>query len=137
MRIDECKVFKKPTKEQLIERWENVLRVLQNLTPHQRRKHWDMGTWGEKTECGTVACAAGHCGMDRWFRRRGFGIELKFGECAISDVSSFFGYRGCEYIFYDFTKRPVGQVIKEVKEHIKWLKNPESPWDDAWGNLPG
>lgn len=63
-------MLRKP--EQIIERWENVIRVLRNLTPHQRKYHFDMTTFGRKTDCGTVACAAGHCSLDPWFRRRGF-----------------------------------------------------------------
>lgn len=118
--------------ETLIERWENVLRVLRALTPHQRRKHWDMETFGVKTPCGTVACAAGHCGLDPWFRRRGFkttatrergqahfGSGLDFRE---GQIEAFFGTRGARDIFFNGTHRSVGQVIKEVKSHIRQLK---------------
>src|SRR6202020_70353 len=65
------------TREKVIERWENCLRVLQNLTPHQRKRHWNMARFGYKNECGTVACAAGHCGLDTWFRRRGLKLDFK------------------------------------------------------------
>jgi hypothetical protein len=111
---------KAPTTKQLIERWENVLRVLRALTPHQRRKHWNMETWGTKTECGTVACAAGHCAMDSWFRRRGFkyGKHLEL----IMFAPDFFGHEGTNNIFYNTEPRSVGQVIKEVRAHIKELK---------------
>jgi len=64
-------------KAQRIERWENALRVLKALTPHERKRHFDMSRWGAKTACGTVACAAGYCGLDPWFRRQGFKMRLK------------------------------------------------------------
>jgi hypothetical protein len=125
---------------QRIERWENVLRVLQALTPHERRKHWNMANWGIKTECGTVACAAGHCGLDPWFRRRGFKLlPEKVGKETLiptgfggfeNDVSvdDFFGDQGSSDIFYNTQVRPVSQVIKEVKKHIQKLKDPYFYW---------
>ncbi len=115
-----------------IERWENVLRVLRALTPHERRRHWDMGVFGEQTDCGTVACAAGHCGLDTWFNRQGF--RMTFGEDLwgspetnlSSDggalVEDFFGREGSREIFFDGTRRSVTQVIREVKGHIASLK---------------
>ena len=78
--------------QELIERWVNVERVLNSMPEHDRQHHWDMGMWGEKTDCGTVACAAGHCGMDPWFRERGFELTFyKDGGSKISDVNEFFG----------------------------------------------
>lgn len=124
------------TKAQQIERWENVERVLKSLSPHERRKHWDMRNWGVKTECGTVACAAGHCGMDPWFRRRGFQLlpyrntpeEEQIDEAGLGgfanevDPMDFFGYVGCDQIFFRGTPRPVATVIREVRAYIKELK---------------
>ena len=107
-----------------IERWENVERVLKALTPYQRRREWDMQNWGVKSQCRTIACAAGHCGMDPWFRRRGMklnpykvtkGETLKevaevggmgdFGN--MMDPEPFLGEDGCNRIFFDSTRRPV------------------------------
>lgn len=117
------KSFYNISQGQQIERWGNVLRVLQALTPHQRRKHWDMGGFGRKTDCGTIACAAGHAGLDPWFRRRGFKLAFnRFGDSVIDDVDKFFGYAGSQHIFYNYRTRPVSKVISEVKAHIKELK---------------
>lgn len=113
-----------------VERWENMIRVLQSLSPHERRKHWDMSQWGQKTDCGTVACAAGHCGLDPWFRRRGFQLNFrpfryfdannpKYHD-DIGDPKEFFGSDGADYIFY--TDGTVTEVIKRVKNYIKQLK---------------
>lgn len=118
------------TPEQQLMRWENVVRVLGALTPHERKKHWNMQSWGQKTECGTVACAAGHCGLDSWFRRRGFRLNFIYdGESwdtnlAEDDnlVMDFFGYDGPRQIFYNGDRRSVSTVIKEVKAYIKDLK---------------
>lgn len=119
---DEC------TPVQQIERWENVLRVLNALTPHQRKQHWDMSAWGTKTDCGTVACAAGHCGLDTWFRRRGFSMQIKRASDGCFDASitspiAFFGEKGCDDIFYRARHRPVSTVIREVRTHIRQLKS--------------
>lgn len=125
------KAFYEITQKHQIERWENVLRVLRALTPHQRRKHWDMGSFGQRTDCGTVACAAGHCGLDPWFTRRGFkmifrpdlypydGSTTNFGNNG-SPVREFFG-SGAGRIFFNGNSRTVGKVIKEVLAHIKTL----------------
>lgn len=127
------KFFEDLSTTKQVDRWKNVLRVLQGLSPHARRKHWDMSVFGEKTECGTVACAAGHCGMDPWFRRRGF--QLKFttdmfgeemtnlGEDGGELVEDFFGEVGAREIFFNGVPRPVGEVIREVKAHIAYLKD--------------
>jgi hypothetical protein len=40
----------------------------------------------------------------------------------ISNVSDFFGYPGSEDIFYNASERPVGTVIREVREYIRELK---------------
>jgi len=50
-----------------LERWEQALCVLDGLTPHERENHFNMGTWGRRTECGTNACLAGHCSLNPWF----------------------------------------------------------------------
>lgn len=127
----EMKFWEKCTPQEQIERWENVERVLKGLTPHQRRKHWNMNYFGMKTECGTIACAAGHCGMDPWFRRRGFRLNFHKGLSSegaerwfedIDDVDGFFGNEGGEGIFYNWRQRPVSKVIKEVRAHIKTLR---------------
>lgn len=113
--------------KQQVERWENVVRVLRALTPHQRRKHWNMGEWTQATECGTVACAAGHCGMDPWFRRRGFKMGPKnlrdpWSLELFSYPEDFFGEVGSQSIFYGNGKGTVSQIIKKVDAHIKRLK---------------
>jgi hypothetical protein len=61
----------------IIERYEQVKRVLEGLDEHARKHHWDMSIWGTKTDCGTVACAAGHCSLDPWFQERGFRGEIR------------------------------------------------------------
>ena len=124
------------TLAQKIERWENVERVLKALTPAQRRREWDMANWGIQTECRTIACAAGHCGLDPWFRRRGFklkprkrregnlmasaGGEGRFESSIYPE--GFFGWNGAERIFYNAQPRPVSAVIREVRAYIKELR---------------
>lgn len=102
---------------ELIERWRNVHRVLNAMPEHERQKHWDMSIWGKQTECGTVACAAGHCGLDAWFRERGFKLDFRGHESRISNVPDFFGLEGTSRIFWDSTQRPVETVIDEVHRY--------------------
>lgn len=119
---DDCSRIEK------IARWENALRVLEALPPHERSKHWDMEHWGRQTDCGTVACAAGHCGMDPWFKKR--GLELTFTEswgekqrCDWNgqEVKDFFG-PGAEEVFFYGDKRSVAAVIREVKSFLTFLR---------------
>ena len=136
--VRKVKDFNQLTLDAKIERWENVVRVLTELPPHEKRKHFDMANWGVTNECGTVACAAGHCGLDPWFNKQGLkllpydGIENCFledlemsealGEFANGvDVADFFGTVGSVNIFFNTNKRSVGKVIQECKAHIKYL----------------
>lgn len=85
------------TLNDLIEKWENVRRVLDSLDAHAREKHFSMGYWGIQTDCGTVACAAGHCAMDPWFQERGFKARLLKGSRGLSI------YYDGEWSFYRWT----------------------------------
>jgi len=132
----EAKHFDDLKLKEKIERWDHVVMVLKKLTPHQRRKHWNMSTWGEKTACGTIACAAGHCGLNSWFRRRGFKLDFNhvkwidslglsqdyWNESLSTDPSDFFGNQGTSRIFYNDDPRPVSKVIRECETYIKELK---------------
>lgn len=135
------KKFSECTHKEQIARWENAVRVLKNLTPIQRKKQWDMGFFGERTECGTVCCAAGRCGLDPWFRKRGLKLDfvLKSYDVQKDDdseetvklwtmadgfaynVGTFFG-DGSEDIFYNDNSRSVNKVLKEIQAHLKNLR---------------
>lgn len=111
----------------LIERWTNVERVLDAMPEHERTHHWNMATWGEKTTCGTVACAAGTCGLDPWFRDRGFKLDFDArGEAEISNVESFFGIEGSKRIFFNSKQRSVETVLGEVREYLGELQKVEA-----------
>lgn len=137
------------TQGELIERWDNVERVLDKMPTHERERHWNMGTWGEVNECGTIACAAGHCGLDPWFRERGFALNFEDGAAKITDVSTFFGLEGAGRIFLDPTERPVETVLAEVRAYSAELRkiaalmaDPSLPpvgaeWPDQGGVFAG
>jgi hypothetical protein len=126
------KTWAEATRRERIERLENLLRVLRNLTPHQRRKHWDMNTWGYNTECGTVACAAGHAGLDPWFRRRGFVLQPA---ASVDDIvtcsfpgltpSKFFGTIMSDSVFTSCAVNTVNQAIRATERCLKDLKKGE------------
>lgn len=113
---------------ELIERWSNAGRVLQAMPAHEREHHWDMGKWGLKTDCGTIVCAAGACGLDAWFRDRGFKLTFPRGsrEGKISDVAGFFGLEGSAKIFFDGRARTVDTVLGEVRGYVSQLQRLEA-----------
>lgn len=114
-------------------RWKNVTRVLKGLSKHEREKHWDMRNWGITTECGTIACAAGHCGLDPWFIKHGFQVIPStmdherytqincgsYGSFKNSNPRHFFGDAGADSIFYNDKPRSVEKVIEEVEDYIQ------------------
>ena len=140
------------TPAEQIERYEHVVEVLKSMTPHERREHWNMSLWGVATECGTVHCAAGKCGLTPWFIKRGLklkptplekliwkdhegntiipnalGDSEEIGgagsfEGGDNAVERFFGAVGTDSIFTNDELRPVSEVINEVKLYIKHLK---------------
>lgn len=127
--------FRNCPKVEQIERWENVARVLREMPAHDREHHWNMETFGELTECGTVACAAGHCGLDPWFRARGWALDFEPCTCEackadpngnlyqrLPDPRDFFGTLGAEGIFYNSTRRSVEAVLFEVETYLQLLR---------------
>lgn len=129
-----------------LERWTNTLRVLRATTRHQRERHFDMANWGIITDCGTVACTAGLCGLDLWFVKQGFAmipvirdrwegigqgkINGHEGRRAGQAVRNFFGKRGSDMILFNDTTRKVGTVIGEVRRHLTWMKKTVDLNDD-------
>lgn len=139
------------TADEKIERWLNVDRVLNELTPHEREEYWDMSVFGARTACGTIACAAGHCERDDWFRAQGlvglynaessWMFEIVFYHknivvTALLDkatidgqvvpfstmVMRFFGDIGSGQIFLRSKPRSVDAVIQEVRGFIMTLR---------------
>lgn len=125
--------------ERFIERLEQLIRVMQSLSPHEKRKHFNMGSWGRDTECGTTCCAAGFAGLDPWFRKKGFTLErllpddpnfkgyvvkTKNGQEGWGAIWEFFGVHcddaSDDKIFSD--PRSVAGVIKAAKARIKELR---------------
>jgi diaminopimelate epimerase len=70
--------------QQHIERFEQLIRVMENLPEHERTKHFDMRHWGLDTTCGTSMCAAGFCGIDAWFIEQGFTLKNNGEEYYVS-----------------------------------------------------
>lgn len=112
------------TLDQKIERWEQAARVLRELTPHEKNKHFNMDFWAKSTPCGMVACAAGHCAMDAWFKRRKFKLIQSEVEPDVFFClpRNFFGFEGSNQIFYNYRKRSVSKVILEIENYIRFLK---------------
>lgn len=121
-----------PTQADYIERWEQALRVLTKMTKHERERHFNMSHWGERTECGTVACLAGHCSLDPWFRERGFRSyfaengALYFRHAVPED---FFGDVGETRVFMKLSAT-YDEVVELTKQHIQYLKDGGEPNED-------
>lgn len=112
-----------------LERWQQALRVLEGMTEHERTQHFNMGTWGEKTDCGTVACLAGHCALDPWFSERGFtGRFNSYGSLIFPAERpvDFFGARGYDHIFTGDAEA-WEDVVGLVKEQIDYLQSGGDP----------
>ena len=115
------------TPAQKVKRWEGVERVLKKLTPHQRKKHFDMRFWGQQTECGTVGCVGGHCGLDPDFRLQGFRLKVSaYGSCFTGPgPMAFFGSEGYWNVFmktsatYSQTRANVSAYLKELRADAK------------------
>lgn len=120
-------IWNQCTRVEKIERWRNVLRVLLSLSPHERQRHFAMNTWGEPTPCGTVACAAGHCGMDPWFRARGFIMDPRSDLCfttlfPYTTPEEFFGQTGHDRVFTQ-TYLDFDGTVEAVKDFIHYLES--------------
>lgn len=130
---------KTPTTTEQIQRFEKLIETLKGLSPHEKRKHFDMGMFGQETDCGTTMCAAGFCGARKWFQDRGFEYlsrgkaregTLKLGKArGWKAVCKFFGlpysdwYDGggeADRIFRD--PNSVREVIAAAKDRIKYLR---------------
>ena len=64
-----------------------LLTHLAQVVSDTPKKNWDMSIWGGKTECGTVACLAGHAAMAPWFKRQ--GIESYWRDFFVKETLKF------------------------------------------------
>lgn len=113
-----------------LDRLDQGLRVLSNLSEHDRTEHWNMEEWATLTPCGTIGCAGGHMAMDPWFNEHGlylvFTDMLKPDDCHCVDCQqramrgqlsigpqTFFGRLVCDVMTNSY-KRPVETVIAEL-----------------------
>lgn len=121
--------------EERILRWKKGIEYLESLEPHERTKHFRMDFWGYKNKCGTVACAAGHLGLFKWFRDRGLRLKVApSARVALADdwtasdswpeldPDEFFGTYGADAIFYNGDKRTMKRVIAEMQGYLFKLK---------------
>ena len=117
-----------------VERWEQGLRVVLDIPPDERDERLNMAVWGYQTACGTVACFAGHCSLDDWFRKQGYTSD--FEENPDSGVPElyftgvlpkrFFGSVG-HYDILMAKDLSYDELIDAVREHIAYLKEGGDP----------
>lgn len=87
-------------------------------------------------QCGFAACACGHAGLDKWFRQRGFKVELSVidgnyyqeltykGEIGFEAAQAFFGLseQEAEHLFMDRnakTQNTRSAVAARIREFVK------------------
>ena len=125
--MPKVKLWDDLTPAQKVKRWEGVERVMKKLTPHQRKNHFCMSYWGIETSCGTIACVAGHCGLDASFRRQGFRLTFNgaFENCDGPQPLPFFGTAGHDGIFmksdanYEQVRFLISEYLKELRAEAK------------------
>jgi hypothetical protein len=103
-----------PSYGEYIERYRQLIRVMRGLSPHKRREHFNMRIWGQRTECGTVACAAGHAAQDAWFKDQGFLlVQNLYEEASRQLIVTYQGRRGWGAIegFFGPSYAPVHPVF--------------------------
>jgi hypothetical protein len=114
---DEC------SPRERLKRWEECLRVLQGLSRHEKRHHFNMAEWGIETDCGAVMCAGGFCGNDPWFRRRGFVYSLNgYYKFPRMGPQRFFGLEGVDRIFM-MTQSTYAPVVRELRKYLTVLRH--------------
>jgi hypothetical protein len=106
-----------PHSERVI-RWERVFKTLDDMSPHAIENHFDMAFWGKRTDCGTVGCAAGQCGLDPWFKRRGFEMRFQYQnhEFPIYDPMEFFGVDGYTDIFLGAFEHTLCGIVRSPRQ---------------------
>lgn len=128
----------KPTKAELIERHEQLLKLDDVLTKHEKSKHFNMEVVGNTTACGTNHCLCGFAGMQPWFRERGLvtivspcadGIGLsKSHELATQydddDVNwnVFFGEDAYNEIFHHDFPNDWPAAMQRVRDRLERIK---------------
>lgn len=128
--------YQLPARE-AIEWVEQGIRVLRELPLHERTEHWDMNYWGIKTACGTVACAAGHMAMDKWFIAHGFNMYFPHGSDMgrlSKTVTSCFG-RPAARVFHCPYKRHTSTVTRELESvltHYRTLPPDQNVFYNDW-----
>lgn len=90
---------KEPTLKQQIERLERLLKLDEQLTEHEKTKHFNMRAWQQETPCGTSCCLAGYAGRQSWFRRRGFKMTGTKGGAWWPVYKEYTGVFACDAFF--------------------------------------
>ena len=143
----EYKIWDELNPAEKVERWSHAVDVIAGLSEHERTYHFNMAVWGDITDCGTIGCAAGFCGMDPEFKEQGLEMEIISYHCDKKHHEviwpkirpfEFFGSYAYDRIFVnpEFTdpdhheNRQFGtsgrathaRVLKEMQEYLEELK---------------
>lgn len=102
-------------------RVEKAIETLASMTLHEQRNHFDMSDWVYKNDCGTIACAAGQCAIQPWFRRRGFVFSIRDAGFTNMYPNTFFGDELYDQVFVSqkFTNLSGREAHKAVLKAIR------------------
>lgn len=119
------------TIDQMIERHEQLLKLDEVLTDHEKTEHLNMQEWERETSCGTTHCLAGFAAIQPWFRGKGFKLQgnspiafsvldgTQIGGCA---CEIFFGPRAMNHMFDTSLPNDWSGLIDRVRQRLEWIK---------------
>lgn len=124
-----------------MESWHQALRILLQMSPAYRKKHFRMRDWGIRTSCGTVACLGGHCALDPWFQYNR-EISYRWFHCYSgdklhvrhTDFDGVFGRGQWSNIFYA-TDIDHAEAVRRVRQKIAEFGG-ERIILLGWGGIP-
>jgi hypothetical protein len=106
-----------------IERLTRLAELLDRVEPNK----FDMNRWFSKTDCGYVACAAGHAALDPWFQSEGLYLGFADDEEYLHSIPCY-GYKMDDEAlaaFFDITNEQVSYVFMPYSYPIiAWAVTP-------------
>lgn len=111
----------KPTKAELIERHEQLLKLDDVLTEHEKTKHFAMSHYQHETPCGTSCCLVGFAATQKWFMERGITIYRlrRFDEDLTDD---FFGDGAWNEMFTSGLSAIWPEAMQRVRDRLERIK---------------
>jgi hypothetical protein len=125
------KVAKKPSGAFFISRWGSVFSNKLDMLSYLKRVKDEKIREKDIPPCQTVCCVAGWAGLDPWFQKRGFtldlgseGMQIPTGYVGVSTLAQFFDISIEESwkLFYNGPNNKYGRTtLKEIRIYLNTL----------------